>query len=238
VLYPRTKLPTTRTLTMKRRDVIRNPIDAKIRALLGPAGRCPDRDAPSSHVVAYDNSGSITGFGGNDPIGRRFEETRIALDLLGHACRCGRELVGVVHFDTGLGDVDPTPVATRQGLAAIGDALRIPPQSAGISTVGPALAVAERFAQSAPLTTLVILSDFALTDTGLVAGLVADRPAWAEHVHLISLGTGPFVEDNDAPPWVTATCLGNSGKGRTPGEVAKAMHLSFTRTRRPLRRSR
>jgi hypothetical protein len=238
MIYPTTKLPRTHTLTLTRRDIVRNHIDIQIRAQLGSPGRCPDRDGRSTHVLLYDNSGSVVGFGGNDCVGRRFEETKIALDLLGHACRCRREMVGVVHFDTGLGDAVPAPVGTRDGLEVVEKALRIPSGSPGISTVGPALAVAERFARSEPLTTLLVLSDFALTDTALVTGMIDARPAWAEHVHLVTLGTGALVGDQDTPPWITVTSLGGPGEGHAPGDVAKAIHQSFTRTRRPTRRAR
>lgn len=237
---PTTKLTKTRTVAMTRPAVTRNHIDAQIRAQLGLPGRCPARDGLTRHVCCYDDSGSIVGHGGNDCLSRRYQETAIALDLLGRHCRCGRELVGVVHFDTGLLDVAPSPVGTASGLKAVHEALQIPPHAPGISTVGPALDVAEKFAVDEPLTTLVIASDFLLSDTGRVGELVDAKPTWVDYVHLVSLGQPPFVAQAEAPPWVTVTSLGAPGTDQTrqPGEVAKAMHASFTRTRRRSRRSR
>lgn len=237
---PSTTFTKTRTIALARRYVTRNQIDAQIRVRLGLPGRCPAHDGITSHVCCYDDSGSIVGHGGNDCLSRRYQETAIALELLGQHCRCGRELVGIVHFDTGLLDVAPTPVGTASGLDTVRASLQIPPQAPGISTVAPALALAEKFAVNEPLTTLVVLSDFMLTDTGRVGELVDDKPAWADHVHLVSLGQPPFVAPSEAPPWVTATSLGGPAPDdtRQPGEVAKAMNASFTRTRRPPRRAR
>jgi hypothetical protein len=229
--YPVTTLPRTRTVTVPARsDVDHHHLDARIRAHLGPAGNCPDGDGRSTHVLLFDDSASVVGYGGTDPAGRRYQETTIAVDLLGHSCRCGRELVGVVHFDVGQADVAPTAVATRPGLAAVHEALRVPGNGAGVSTVGPALAVAAGF--PGPLTTLVILSDFALTDTDAVTDLLATRQTWVDHVHVVSLGLVPSFTGDVVPPWVTVTRLGHR-----PGQVAEAVHRSFTRSRLPSRRT-
>ena len=80
---PTTKLTTTRTVTMTRREVTRNHIDVQIRAQLGPSGKCPRHDGVTTHVCCYDDSGSIVGHGGNDCLSRRYQETAIALALLG-----------------------------------------------------------------------------------------------------------------------------------------------------------
>ena len=142
-----------------------------------------------------------------------------------------------MHLDTGLLDVAPLPVGTGSNLETVRAGLQIPPNAPGISTVGPALGVAERYAVADPLTTLVILSDYMLTDTGRVSELVGAKPPWADHIHLISLGQPPFVAKSEVPPWMTVTSLGgpDPSQARQPGEVAKAMHASFTRTRRPSR---
>ena len=229
--YPVTTLPRTRTLTVPgHSDVDHHHLDARIRAHLGIAGHCPDCGGRSTHVLLFDDSASVVGYQGTDPAGRRYEETVIAVDLLGHSCWCGRELVGVVHFDVGQADVGPTAVATRPGLVAVHEALRVPDHGAGVSTIGPALAVAAGF--PGPLTTLVILSDFALTDTDVVTDLLATRPGWVDHVHLVSLGLVPSFTDDVVPPWVTVTRLGHR-----PGQVAEAVHRSFTRPRLPSRRT-
>lgn len=229
--YPVTPLPRTRTVTVRARpDVDHHHLDARIRAHLGGAGRCPEDGRRSTHVLLFDDSASVVGYQGTDPAGRRYEETAIAVDLLGHSCRCGRELVGVVHFDVGPADVAPTAVATRPGLVAVHEGLRVSDDGAGVSTIAPALAVAAGF--PGPLTTLVILSDFALTDTDVVTDLLASRPAWVDHVHVVSLGVVPSFTGGVVPPWVTVTKLGHR-----PGQVAEAVHRSFTRTRLPSRRT-
>ena len=137
--YPVTNLPRSRTITVRSRpDVDHHLLDARIRSHLGVAGHCPDAEGRSTHVLLFDDSASVVGYQGTDPAGRRYEETVIAVDLLGHSCRCGRELVGVVHFDVGQADVTPTVVATRPGLVAVHEALRVPDEGAGMSTIGPA----------------------------------------------------------------------------------------------------
>src|SRR5205085_646195 len=224
-------MPRTRTVMAGGRpEVDHHHLDARIRSHLGPAGRCPEGDGRSTRVLVFDDSASVVGYQGTDPVGRRYQEATIAVDVLGRSCRCGRELVGVVHFDGGEADLAPVAVATRPGLVAVHEALRVPDDGAGVSTVGPALAEAE--AWPGPLTTLVILSDFALTDTETVTDLLATRPPWVEHVHLVSLGLVPSFTGGVVPPWVTVTRLGH-----TPGQVAEAIHRSFTRTRLPPRRT-
>lgn len=234
---PHTSFPVTRTVAMEtRRAPTSRSIDVQIRAQLGSAGRCPDAAEESVHVLIYDDSGSVVGFGGNDCVGRRYAETAIAVDRLAATCRCRRELVGIVHFDPGFGDAKPVVVGTRDGLAVVRGALRIPPGAPGVSTAGSALAVAERLAVTRPLTTVVILSDFELTDPARVAVLVTMRPSWVEHVHLVNLGRAPFIAAEQTPSWVTVTNL--NAQTRRPGDVAKAMFASFIRTRRSLRRPR
>ena len=64
---------------------------------LGHPGRCPLR--PTHLTLAFDNSGSVGSVGGNDPIGNRFAEARLAIEAVGRRCRCSRELISVLHFD-------------------------------------------------------------------------------------------------------------------------------------------
>ena len=75
------------------------------RFVLGNVGRCPH--VPTHTILVFDDSGSVVG--GNDPIGNRFIEARLALEAVASRCRCGDELVSVLHFDTpGSADLSPT----------------------------------------------------------------------------------------------------------------------------------
>jgi len=64
--------------------------------VLGYAGRCPLE--PTHLILNFDNSGSVGSAGGNDPIGNRFVEARLAIEAVSRRCRCDRELVSIVHF--------------------------------------------------------------------------------------------------------------------------------------------
>ena len=46
------------------------------RIALGPVGTCPHH--PTLIVSVFDNSGSVSGVFGNDPIARRFDEAQLA----------------------------------------------------------------------------------------------------------------------------------------------------------------
>lgn len=85
--------------------------DAATAIRLPHPGRCPHQ--PAHSIFLFDNSGSVCG--GNDPIGRRFEEGRIAVERVSKACRCRAELVSVLHFDTPTAAMSWLPVWGGEG---------------------------------------------------------------------------------------------------------------------------
>lgn len=136
---------------------------ASSKLRLGPVGRCPA--TPTLFIVVCDDSGSITAPGGADPISNRYVEIRAAMGAVAKACRCGRELAAVVHFDTPHGDTEPQPL-TRGGIRALEQGLYVPAAGFGTSNLLPGLRAARQLADDHPNHEVVlsVLSDFALTD--------------------------------------------------------------------------
>ncbi len=137
---------------------------------LPPPGPCPSH--PTLVIIAFDNSGSVTG--GNDPVGNRFEEASVAINHLARRCRCGQEQVVLRTFDLGTSsDVGPLTI-TRKGPKELSEALCVPSAPAyGSSCLGPSLAEAERLAAAHGdhEVVLVVFSDFELLDSDTSAVL-------------------------------------------------------------------
>jgi hypothetical protein len=184
---------------------------------LGTAGRCTGERR--LFILVLDDSGSVTGVGGNDPLSRRYAEARLAVRTLSRACGCGRERVAVLHFD-GLGEVEPCGL-DRWGLVRVLDGLVQPVGAGGSSELGPALGRAEALAGEAAghgyRVQLVVLSDFELLDDDPV-GVMGRLAAF--------------------PGAVTAVVLGGSGSGSggatsgscslleaLPADVPSTMHV-------------
>jgi hypothetical protein len=194
---------------------------APARLLLGKPGRCPDQ--PTLLIKCFDNSGSIQG--GNDPSGNRYVEAKAAVDRVARACRCGDELLAVVHFDAPTSaDLSPTPI-DRKHRAEIEGSLLVPQDGAGISELGPSLEAAYRLAERYPDhdAVLAVYSDFELFDTGLSA--VLDRfaafPGIVHAVVLRSLPPSRLIDDDR----VKVTHVGYDAD---PGAVARAVFDSLT----------
>lgn len=120
---------------------------------------------PKITSLLFDDSGSV--LGSNDPIGNRYEEASLALGHLARRCRCGRELVSILHFDRGTScDAGPCRL-DRPGLRELRRGLAAPPEVPyGSSDLGPALADAEKLAIQFPnhWAVLVAFTDFQLFD--------------------------------------------------------------------------
>ena len=229
--YPVTTLPRTRTVTVPARsDVDHHHLDTRIHARLGPAGHCPDGEGRATHVLLFDDSASSSATRAPTPPAAGMRRPSSPSTSSATPAGAGGSWWAWSTSTSGRPTWPPTAVATRPGLVAVHEALRVPDDGAGVSTIGPALAEAAGF--PGPLTTLAILSDFALTDTDVVTDLLAARPAWVDHVHLVSLGLVPSFTGDIVPPWVTVTRLGHR-----PGQFADAVHRSFTRPRLPSRRT-
>jgi hypothetical protein len=191
---------------------------------LGDPGR--PASVPTLVIALFDDSGSVTGPSGNDPLSNRYAEVERAFTAVArHGSR--RELGAVLHFDTPAGDIGPTPL-TRRGLQRLRQGLHRPAGAWGISELGTSLDLARRLAGSNPghAATLVVLSDFELLDAdpGRVLG---DLHAFPGTVHAVVLGTP--VPDGVLTDPIAVTTV---GKDARPGAVARALFASLV-THRP-----
>ncbi|MCR6484035.1 hypothetical protein M8542_14520 [Amycolatopsis sp. OK19-0408] len=189
----------------------------------------PGQPSPTPTIVIalFDDSGSVTGRGGNDPLARRYDEVEHAFQVV---ARRGsrRELGAVLHFDSPCRtDAGPVPI-TRLGMASLRPGLRRPKDGVGSSTLAPSLDQAVELAHSHPRhqATLVVLSDFLLLDAD-PAQVLSDLRAFPGLVHAVVLGSR--VPDGVLDGAVTVTQIMSGGPR---GAVAKALFGSLV-ARRP-----
>ena len=193
---------------------------------LGNPGRCPEQ--PILLIAIFDNSGSVSAAAGNDPVGNRFEEVRLAVESVAKRCRCGLECIALMTFDSPTsGDVPPTPM--KGGMVAIEKGLSIPPDGGGSSVLGPSLDRArelmDKFLEHQAV--LVVLSDFQLFDSDVPRTLkvLTEFPGL---VHVVALRSEPpqvLIDD----PRVQVTHVQHSDP---PGALAKAIFAALISTRR------
>jgi hypothetical protein len=183
---------------------------------LGDPGR--PATVPTLLIAVFDNSGSVMGPQGTDTLSNRYAEVEHAFSVV---ARRGspRELGAIIHFDTpSSGEVPPTPL-TRRSLVDLRVGLHPPADGAGTSDLGPSLTRATVLAKHHPEheTTLVVLSDFFLTDSDPSA-VLSDLAAFPGTVHAVVLGgrppAGVLSED------VTTTVVTHESR---PGVVARAL---------------
>ncbi|OKJ97514.1 hypothetical protein AMK34_11045 [Amycolatopsis sp. CB00013] len=142
---------------------------------------------PTLLIALFDDSGSVTGRGGNDPLAARYVEARHAFEVVaGRSVR--RERGAVLHFDTPCsGDVPPVPLRGRARQIRRG--LSCPRDAKGSSVLEPSLRRAVAMARAYPkhAATLLVLSDFLLLDQepGEVLSGLAGFPG---DVHAVVLG--------------------------------------------------
>jgi hypothetical protein len=196
------------------------------RVGLGPLGRCPHHPVCTWFVV--DSSGSVSGTHGNDPTARRFDEARLAVHAVARRCRCGRERIGIVHFDTPTSlDLHPTRI-DQHGLRGIERCLAIPRDAAGQSLLRTSLDTVITLASGMPdhLHVLVALTDFQLFDDDL-PGLYRDLSRFPGAVHAVSLRSAPPAElEHDANVVVT-----HITPDAQRGSVARAILAGLTEHR-------
>lgn len=184
---------------------------------LGRPGRCAED--PLLLITLFDNSGSITG--GNDPVGQRFVEAGLAVSAVGRRCRCGDDLVAVLHFDTPTsGDLAPTSIRDARALEA---SLAVPPDGAGISSMAASLDKAYALAARHPRhrAALVALTDFELFDP---PGTIGRFLAFPGDVHAVTLRSRPPQLLLDAPD-VAVTPVSHDSR---PGALARAIFTALT----------
>lgn len=200
-----------------------SPPDPSYR--LGDPGR--PAAVPTLIISTLDSSGSVTSPIGTDPPSNRFAEVATAFSVV---ARKGsrHELGAVLHFDTpSRSDVEPVPI-TRRGLVALRAGLRVPPDGAGSSELGPSLHRTVEIAQAHPdhAATLVVLSDFLLLDPDSTQ-VLAELAAFPGDVHAVVLSTRLPAGVLDKRITVT-----HVGRDDPPGAVARALFASLI-THRP-----
>jgi hypothetical protein len=182
---------------------------------------------PTLIVAISDDSGSVTGVGGSDPMSNRYEEMATAFSLVARR-GSSHELGGVLHFDTPApNDVPPLPIR-RRTLPQLRRGLSLVPGATGSSELGPALRRAILLAEAHPRheSTLVVLSDFLLLDPDPGQAL-ADLAAFPGSVHAVILGD--FVRTDYFDDKVVVTRIRPDDP---PGAVARALFTSLV-THRP-----
>ncbi|MEV6717251.1 hypothetical protein AB0M48_35070 [Lentzea sp. NPDC051208] len=183
---------------------------------LGDPGR--PATVPTLLIAVADDSASVTGSGGSDPLANRYAEMDWAFRTI---ARRGsrRELAAVLHFDSPCdADVAPRPLMSRS-VRALRQGLRPPTGRHGSSELGPSLRRAVALAKSHAQheATLVVLSDFALLDAN-VEEVLAELGAFPGDVHAVLLGSDASGHSFD--PSITVTPV---HQGDPPGSVAYAL---------------
>ncbi|PPI21270.1 hypothetical protein C5D44_15375 [Rathayibacter sp. AY1B5] len=141
--------------------------------------------------MVADDSGSVIGPAGVDPVSNRYQECKLAFRRIASAGVGRDELGAVLHFDVPTsGDVPPVRM-TQVGLRLIEHGLRTPLDARGSSVLGPSLLAATRLAATRPehLATLVVLSDFELFDAD-PAEILRRLSEFPGDVHAVVLGGG------------------------------------------------
>ena len=205
-----------------------------------PAGevqlRWPGLDPlePTLDVLVFDDSGSLTVAGGNDPVGNRYAEARRAVDLLSRWTTSARQKIAVVHFDYPHVDSDgPYRLDRAANRGQVLRALAVPNGAYGSSALSSAMTAANRIARDhGGITRCTIFSDFELTDTN-PAQPYEEIAAFPGVVHTVVLNANPPSVLSELPN-VTITRLANDSP---PGLAAAALMHSLTTGRRGARRA-
>ncbi|OXM65336.1 hypothetical protein [Amycolatopsis vastitatis] len=182
---------------------------------------------PTLLIAVFDDSGSVTGRGGNDPLSKRYAEAEHAFQVVAGR-GSPRELGAVLHFDSPCrGDVAPVPL-TRRGMTALRRGLRFPTDAVGSSSLESSLRQATQLTEGYPghATTLVVLSDFLLLDTD-PAQVLSDLVTFPGDVHAVVMGSQ--VPDGVLAGGITVTPVTCDSR---PGAVAEALFSSLV-THRP-----
>lgn len=140
-----------------------NPEEIEVTFDLGSPGTCSGRH--KHFIFIGDDSMSVWGDGGNDPLSLRWPEARHALRTLSNVCQCKKETASVLHFDPDPADVLAAPV-NRDSQDRLLAAMR---PGFGGSELGPSLEIAYSLTRKRPWqpatdSTLIVMSDFELLD--------------------------------------------------------------------------
>lgn len=208
------------------RSGARHPARDPLTYSLGDAGTCPSGSVEKTQTLFLtDDSPSLTGQHGNDPLTQRYQETWRAIEHIGRACSCGNELVSIIHFDyPSRRDVPPQQLH-RRGLRRLRSGLRsvgLP----GSSDLAPSLAKAERLARDFAdgETTLVVMSDFLLTDQD-PHGVLNQLISFDGQVHAVVLGATPPALLRSAPHVIVTSVSPTSAAGSTANTILDGLMI-------------
>ena len=189
---------------------------------------------PCLDVLIFDDSWSLRGASGNDPVGNRYREARRAVGLLSQWTASSRQQVAVVHFD--YPDIDlvgPHPLDRAASRGQVLASLVEPSDAAGSSSLTSAMSAANQLARAhGGLVRCTIFSDFELTDAN-PAQPYDEMARFPGNVHAVVLNANPPAPLTRLPR-VTVTRIATDSP---PGLAAAALMHSLTTGRRGARRS-
>ena len=199
-----------------------------------PVGRGPKHTA---HLCQGLNDRSPSMGLGNDPSGLRLVAFLRAAQEAARTARPGLEYASLRSFDLASPSDAGQVALDRAGIRSLHSAVDADRICDGVSTISPALAAARQEAVAFEgEVSLVILSDFLLTDTESLPVLLGDYPA--DRIHLVALTAsvpGAFVDH----PSITSS---SATWQDDPAEVALTIFRQMTALRSPvttsMRRSR
>lgn len=195
---------------------------------LGWPGFDPQRDCLD--IPIFDDSGSMSCAGGNDPVGNRYAEARRAVRALSTWTRASHQRVALLHFDhPAIETVGPHRLDRPRERQAVLNALHLPENVWGSSSLTPAMMAANKLARESGIEDVrcTIFSDFELTDL--------NRQQPYEEIAKFPGRVHAVVLNADAPAAlrtlrnVTVTRVDGSSP---PGLVAAALMHSLAATRR------
>ncbi|WP_435084268.1 VWA domain-containing protein [Gordonia hongkongensis] len=221
VLLPAGLLPDTVIPTQPARRCTTSRPEPKPRLVLPDVGTCPGHAVDL--IALIDNSPSITGPGGNDPLSNRISELRMASRHIAASCRCRRERISLVSFDSPSGAAVLRQPLSKSGVRRLDRALNRMPTDPGSSSLGPSLDIAEQITSEARGNAMVVvLSDFLLTDDHPDDVLAQFQNLEADKRAVVLGSQPPAVFEADLT--VTVSRVGPSSQ---PGAVAMALTAAF-----------
>ncbi|MDL9944546.1 vWA domain-containing protein [Gordonia sp. ABSL11-1] len=221
VLLPVGLLPDSVIPTQTDRPRTTSRPELRPRLVLPDVGACPGHAVDL--IALIDNSPSVSGPGGNDPLSDRISELQTAIHHIAASCRCRRERISLVSFDCPSGTAILRQTLSKSGLRHLERGLLRMPTDPGSSSLGPSLDIAEQITSEAQgKAMVVVLSDFLLTDDHPDDVLERIRNLGADK-HVVMLGAEP-PSVLEADPTVTVSRIGPSSQ---PGAVATALTAAF-----------
>lgn len=221
VLLPVGLLPDSVIATQTDRPRTTSRPELKPRLVLPEVGTCPGHAVDL--IALIDNSPSVIGPGGNDPMSNRIGELRMAIRHFAASCRCRRERISLISFDCPSGATVLRQTLARSGLRRLDHGLSRMRTDPGSSSLGPSLDISEQISSEARGKALVVVfTDFLLTDDH-PDDVLDHFQSLEANKHAVVLGSQPPAV-LEADPTVTVSRIGPSSQ---PGAVATALTAAF-----------